>query len=212
MPILSNSKHEAVLSAFIGDSARVGWKAYLSVYPKSSQRAAETGWSRLLTRAEFKARHDELVNGITEAAKKAAVMDLTEVLEELSKLGRSNLQNVLIDGDDTRDVVTALRDMSPEDAAAVQEFTVETYVEGAGDNARDVKRVKIKLHDKRAALSELRRHHEPDKHEHSGKDGAPIKVEEDLSMTALARRIAFALQLAQREKKPAAAKADKPRK
>jgi len=209
MPILKNAKHEAVLAAFIANSDRVGWRAYRSVYPKSSQRAAETAWSRLMKDAEFSARHDELVGAVTEEAKRAAVMDLTEVLEELSKLGRSNIQNVVAGGDTTADVIQALRDMAPEHAAAIKTLITETYMEGSGDDAREVKRVKVELHDKKGALSELRRHFEPDKHEHTGKDGKPIEVAdatEPLDELDVARRIAFLLERAARAPvKPAAA-------
>ena len=43
-------------------------------------------------------------------------------------------------------------------AAALSEVTVEDYVEGRGEDARQVKRVKFKLHDKQAALVALARH------------------------------------------------------
>lgn len=38
---------------------------------------------------------------------------------------------------------------------AVQEITVEHYMEGRGDNAREVKRVKLKMYDKMPALKQL---------------------------------------------------------
>lgn len=215
MPALKNSKHESVLAHYIRDSERVGWRAYQAVYAQSSQRAAEVAWSRLLTNAEFTARHDELLAEVTEAAKTAAVMDLTEVLEELSKLGRSNLQNIVVSGDDTADVVQALRDMAPEHAAAIKTLITETYVEGHGEDKRTVKRVKLELHDKKGALAELRRHYEPERHEHSGKDGGPIKTEvtgEGLSELELARRIAFALELGARKAAKAPAEASAKRK
>jgi phage terminase small subunit len=168
MPQLRNSKHEAVLQAFLRDPKRVGWRAYKAVYRKSSQRAAETAWSRLLKDAVFKARHDELLKAVTQAAVDAAVMDLQEVLAELSKLGRANMQDFVVGGDDTADVIESLQALPREHAAAIQELTIDTYMEGKGDDAREVKRVKLKLHDKKGSLAELRRHLEPVKHEHSG--------------------------------------------
>jgi hypothetical protein len=44
-------------------------------------------------------------------------------------------------------------------AAAIQEYTVEHYVEGHGDGSKTVKKVKIKLADELAALVDLGRHH-----------------------------------------------------
>jgi phage terminase small subunit len=207
MPVLKNAKHEALAQAYFKDRERVGWKAYKAIYPKSSQRAAETGFSRLLKKAEFAARIAELDQAVAQASVDAKVMDLQEVLAELSKLGRANMQDFIVSGADTSDVVTALRDMNREHAAAIQELTIETYLEGRGDDAREVKSVKLKLHDKRGALSELRKHHEPQKHqhEHAGKDGGAIEVAPAGSMD-IARRIAFALAKARREAAKAAAK------
>ena len=50
-------------------------------------------------------------------------------------------------------------------------------MEGRGENAREVKKVRFKLADKRAALVDLGRHHKlfTDKFEHGGKDGRPIE-------------------------------------
>lgn len=201
MPALANAKHEAVLQAYLADPQRVGWRAYKAVYKKSSQRAAETGWSRLLKDAVFSARRDELVGEVTERAVTSAVMDLEEVLTELSKLGRSSIKNVIVRGDDTGDVIAAIEDMPDDYAATIKSLTVETYMEGAGDNAREVKKVKLELHDKKGALSELRRHHEPQKVELGGKNGEPIEtkdVTERPTELEIGRRIAFALEKAAR--------------
>ena len=56
-------------------------------------------------------------------------------------------------------------------------MTVETYMEGRGENAREVKKVRFKLAGKRAALVDLGRYHKmfTDKFEHGGKDGRPIE-------------------------------------
>lgn len=200
--MLKNSKHETVLATFIKDPERVGWRAYRAVYPRCSQRAAETSWSRLLENAEFKARHDELLTAITSEAKSAAVMNLTEVLEELTKLGRSDIKNCLVDGDNTSEVVASLRDLPNEHSAAIKSLTIDHYTEGKGDDAKEVKRVKVELHDKRGALHELRAHHEPQKHELSGKDGEPIKTKDVSDPNEIARRVAFLL--AQAARTPAA--------
>lgn len=209
MPVLKNAKHEALAQAYFKDRERVGWKAYKAIYPKSSQRAAETGFSRLLKKAEFAARIAELDQAVAQATVDAKVMDLQEVLAELSKLGRANMQDFMR-VQDSGEPVLDFSALTRDQAAAISELTVETFMDGAGDDAREVKRVKFRLHDKRGALSELRKHHEPQKHqhEHAGKDGGAIEVAPAGSMD-IARRIAFALAKANREKakthaKPAA--------
>ena len=205
---LSNAKHEAVLQQYFSDPERVGWRCYQRVYPKSTRRAAETGFSRLLKTADFGERLAFLDKTVADRAVDDQVMTLNEVLVELSKLGRSSIKKAVLHGDDTDELVESIEDMPDDAAATVQELTVETYVEGYGDDARKVKRVKVKLHGKHAPLAELRRHYEPDKHEHTGAGGGPIQVDdvsEGLSVLELGRRIAFALEKAARAPRPAAA-------
>jgi phage terminase small subunit len=201
---LQNAKHEAVLQHYFADPARVGWRCYQRVYPKSSQRAAETGFSRLLKTADFGAR----LAWLQKSAADDNVMDLNEVLVELSKLGRSNIKKAILAGDDTDELVESIKGLPDDAAATVQELTIESYVEGGGDDAREVKRVKIKLHSKHAALAELRRHHEPDRHEHTGAGGGAIEHHHDVDVEMgdleIARRIAFALEKGARAPKPAA--------
>lgn len=79
------------------------------------------------------------------------------VLRELAKLGFSNMQDYVRltpGGDPAIDLSGIDRDQF----AAVQEVTVEDFTDGRGDDARDVRRVKIKLADKRAALVDIGRH------------------------------------------------------
>lgn len=196
MAALSNAKHDAIAQAFIRDPQRIGWKAYKAVFPGTSDHAAQTSWSRLLKKAGFRARIEEL----KAAAADVAVMDLREVLAELSKLGRANMQDFAHIGS-SDNVVGDIAELTPEQAAAIQEITVETYLEGRGDDAKTVKRVKFRLHSKPAALAQLREHHEPQRHEHTGKGGGPIKTKDVSEHTPLevARRIIFALERGRRE-------------
>jgi phage terminase small subunit len=212
---LQNAKHEAVLQHYFSDAERIGWRCYQRVYPNSSQRASETGFSRLLKSAEFSAR----LAWLQRSAADDNVMSLNEVLVELTKLGRSNIQNVVVSDFNTGEVVKSLYDMAPEHAATIQELTIETYTEGQGESARDVKRVKVKLHGKHAPLAELRRHYEPDKHaDPDGRPlgtGAALAAVEAVSDLEAARRVAFLLERAARGKaapaapKPAAKAAPK---
>lgn len=202
MAVLANAKHEAVAQAFLADQQKIGWKAYRKVYPKSSKRAAITAFGRLLLKADFAARIAELKG---EAAQ-GAVMTANEVLLGLSNLARANMQDYMRVGPSGEPVLD-FGALTRDQAAALQEVTVEEFTDGHGDDARPVRKVKFKLADKRAALNDLGRHHGlfKDKVEHTGKDGGPLLVKEDISPLEAARRIAFAIELAARE----AAKKDK---
>jgi phage terminase small subunit len=101
------------------------------------------------------------------------------VVAELAKIGFANMADYLKanpGGDPYLDFSALTRDQ----AAALQEVTVEDFKDGRGEDARDVRRVKFKLADKRAALVDLGRHLGlfVDKHELSGPDGKPIQVDQ----------------------------------
>src|SRR5208283_5099994 len=76
---------------------------------------------------------------------------------ELAKIGFANMQDYMGStpgGDPYLDFSKLTRDQ----ASALAEVTVDDFVDGRGEDARAVKRVKFKLHDKRAALVDLGRH------------------------------------------------------
>jgi phage terminase small subunit len=129
-------------------------RAYKSVYPKSSRRAAETGFGRLLKNAEFSARIAELA----EQAAQGAVMAARDVLEELSRIGRANMLDYLRAGPDGDPVLDWSR-LTRDQAAALIEVTVEDFLDGRGENAREVRRVRFKLASKIDALELLGKHH-----------------------------------------------------
>jgi phage terminase small subunit len=92
-------------------------------------------------------------------AKRSKRAELTAdwVIDELRKIAGANMGDFMKaspSGDPYLDFSALPRDQT----AALHEVTVEDYVDGRGDNARDVKRVKFKLYDKRAALVDLGRH------------------------------------------------------
>src|SRR6266436_360549 len=95
----------------------------------------------------------------TAQAERLARVELTGdmVIAELRKIGFANMQDYMSstpEGDPFLDFSMLTRDQ----AAALQEVTVEDYTEGRGEDARNVKRVKFKLADKRAALVDLGKH------------------------------------------------------
>lgn len=127
------------------------------------------------------------------AAQKAVVekvgVTAERVREELAKIGFANSDDYLTGDPSEPSISLPLGDRVK--MAAVAEVTVESFKDGKGEGARDVRRVKYKLHDKRAALVDLGRDLGMFKErvEHTGKDGAPIAV----TIPDAARAIAFLL-------------------
>jgi phage terminase small subunit len=111
-----------------------------------------------------------------DAREKRTTVTADRVVAELAKLAFSNIEDFtqLVGGERVPDMSRATRDQ----LAAVAEIVVDEYVDGRGEGARDVKRVRFKLADKRAALVDLGRHLGMfvDRHEHSGPAGGPIET------------------------------------
>src|SRR5882762_11035679 len=80
------------------------------------------------------------------------------------------------DGDPVLDFSKLTRDQ----AAALTEVTVEDFLDGRGEDARQVRRVKFKLASKLLALELLGKHLGlfKDRVEHTGKGGGPIEVKQ----------------------------------
>jgi phage terminase small subunit len=106
---------------------------------------------------------------VPEAAE-GAIATARQVLEELTRIGLANMRDYL----GPRGQVVDVSQLTREQTAAIQEVTVDTYLDG--DGAREVKKVRLKLADKRAALVDLGRHHKlfTDKFEHGGRNGGPL--------------------------------------
>lgn len=91
------------------------------------------------------------------AIAKSHGITVENIAKELAKIGFSNMQDFLAvttDGDPHFDLSNLTRDQ----AAALGEVTVEDFKDGRGEDARDVRRIKFKLADKRAALVDLGKH------------------------------------------------------
>ena len=80
-----------------------------------------------------------------------------EILNEFRKVAFYNLSDYgEVDKDGYFEV--NLSDVTREQMAAIGEFVIETYHEGRGPEAREVKKIKFKPLDKLAALEKLARH------------------------------------------------------
>lgn len=99
------------------------------------------------------------------------------VLSEMAKIGFANLRD-FVKIDSEGDARPDFLETTYEQWAALGEVTSEVYMEGQGDDAQPVKRTKIKLGDKKGALTELGRHLGlwTDKTEISGPGGKPVEM------------------------------------
>jgi phage terminase small subunit len=187
VPTLENPRHER----FAQERAKgaTADAAYITAGFKPNRHNA----ARLNTNETIQARIAELLA----AAGERAEITVARVLTELGKIGFSNMADYMRagpDGDPYLDFSALTRDQ----AAALSEVTVEDFKDGRGEDARDVRRVKFKLADKRAALVDIGKHFGmfTERHEHTGKDGGPIEVHDDRE---LARLIVFQLTKTSRQ-------------
>ena len=92
-------------------------------------------------------------------AERARRTELTQdmVVAELRKLAFANLDD-FTEIDDAGNLVPKLKGTTRSQKAALTEVTIEEYIEGRGDGAKEVKRTKIKLADKRGPLVDLGKH------------------------------------------------------
>jgi len=118
-----------------------------------SPRTANEQGARLLAKASVSAAIQAA------QAKRSERTEITadRVLTELAKLGFANMADYLKVGP-SGDPILDFSALTRDQAAALVEVTVEDFVDGRGEDAREVKRVKFKLADKRAALVDLGRH------------------------------------------------------
>lgn len=79
------------------------------------------------------------------------------VLAELALIGFANMQDYMRAGPNG-DPYLDFSGLTREQAAALAEVTVEDFTDGRGEDAREVRRVKFKLADKRAALVDIGKH------------------------------------------------------
>src|ERR1700756_3816263 len=122
-------------------------------------------------------------------------MAAREVLVELSRIGRANMLDYVRIGSDGDPVLDWSR-LQRDRAAALIEVTVEDFVNGRGENASEVCKVRFKLASKIDALELLGKHHklyvERHEHEHGGvgladRLAAAIARGRDVHRTLMAR-------------------------
>lgn len=162
MPALKNPKHEKFVQSVAKGMS--GAQAYISAGYEANPNSANVAATRLLKQPSVAARLQELLDRRdqieVEATKKAMEkLSITKesVLAELAKIGFANMMDY-IRTNDQGDAYVDLSALTREQAAAIQEIVVDEYTEGRGEDARNVKRTRFKLADKKAALVDIGKH------------------------------------------------------
>lgn len=81
-----------------------------------------------------------------------------KTLAEVAKLAFARLPDIF-EINDFGEAVFDLNLMTPEIEAAIGEYTVDTYMQGRGEDAVEIKKVRVKLANKLDALEKLMRYH-----------------------------------------------------
>lgn len=162
MPALKNQRHELFCQEIAKGVPNA--KAWIAAGYDTNAKAASVSATRMLKQPSIAARVNELltrrdeieVKSIERAIERAGITKAA-VLAELAKIGFANmLDYVKVQGDG--DAFVDLSKLTRDQAAAIQEVTVEDFKDGRGEDARDVRRVRFKLADKKGALVDIGKH------------------------------------------------------
>lgn len=121
--------------------------------PKTVNEAA----CRIAKNSKVSARVDELKVRKQKRLDEKFDITVDKIAQELAALGFANMEDY-IGTTAEGDAFVDLSSLTRREAAAITEITVEEYTEGRGEDARNVKRTKFKLADKRGALVDLGKH------------------------------------------------------
>ncbi len=144
MPVLRNAKHELYCQN------RVEGQTIDAAYTNAGYKPNRGNAARLNANESIQGRIRELQGNAAECVEKSLAEDLAE-LEEIAYANLGDYIRIDEDGYPHLDFSKATHAK----AAGLKEFIVEEREVGRGKNARVVRRVKLKLHDKLRALVQL---------------------------------------------------------
>jgi len=145
----------------LNDRQRVFAYEYLTDF-NGTQAAIRAGYSaKGAKRHATKLLRDPRIQEIVERGKadRRQHLEITQerILDELAKIAFANALDYHRIGDNGEPIID-LSNLDEDKAAALAELQVDDYVEGRGDNSRDVRRIRFKMHDKQRALELLGKH------------------------------------------------------
>jgi phage terminase small subunit len=115
-----------------------------------SSKGASVQGARLLANAKIR----ELIQQGRDLIANKLEVTAERIVQELAKIGFANMADYMTVGTDGYPALDWSK-LTRDQAAALSSVTVDDFVEGRGEDARAGKRVRFKLHDKRAALVDL---------------------------------------------------------
>lgn len=136
-----------------------------------SKRTAKSQGARLLKDATVQAE----ITRLQEARAQRSETTADRILAEVDTLALSDIGGVLdFSGDQVR--LRSAKEIPESARRAVASIKVKRYLEGKGEDALDVEVTEFKMYDKNASLRLAMQHRGmlTEKHEHTGKDGAPL--------------------------------------
>lgn len=158
MPILSNPRHERFAQELAKGKSAVDAYGLAGFKPDRRNAAKLHASDDILRRVgELLDKRERVETAATERAIEKLALTKEAVLSELAKIGFANMLDYVRIGEDG-DAYIDLSRLTHETAAAIAELTVEDFKDGRGEGARDVRRVKFKLHDKKGALVDIGKH------------------------------------------------------
>ncbi len=168
--------------------------AWRAAFPARSERMLAKTVNQKASRLATSGNIRQAIMAGQEAAARRADVNADRVLTELARLAFADIADYeeLLRAD-----IVDLAGLPPGVSRAISELIVETYVEGRGDDAQAVRRLRVKLHPKQPALEALAKYlklYGVERLEVTDPDGKPLltgAVDELMSrMQAIAARVA----------------------
>jgi len=166
MPMLSNLRWEKFCQAYVrGETAGNGEASYLVAgYGSTNVNSAHVKAYALLKRPEVKQRvteiRQEVMRDNIEATQDTMArlgVSPEAVLAEMARIAFANILDYVRVNEAGVPIANFAR-INRDQAAGIAEITIDTSTRGRGEATERVRRVRIKLGDKRGALGDLGRH------------------------------------------------------
>lgn len=145
----------------------------MEAFALAGYKSGKSNAHRLSEKEGIRARIEQI---LSESAERTGVT-IDWIVNELKAIAGSNMADYMHSNSQGMPVLS-FAELTRAQTAALSEVTVDTYTDGHGEDAREVKKVKFKLHDKKGALVDLGKFLGmfKEKMELSGPGGGPVEV------------------------------------